>query len=172
MCIGKAFLAIRRKRLPVYLTNSKDHEPLVKEYDLKDDKLIDRDFVRLEARPNNSLTSTKPGGWDIVVDEKETLPSWFDENSLDWFDKCRRIMVTTIVPGWIKNGVGGPLGLWGTKVTSIGKLRSVGGYLDLRGTGIKSLGELQSVGGYLGLRGTKVTSLGSVKVKGQIYRLA
>jgi hypothetical protein len=109
---------------------------LVKKYNLKDDKLIDRNFVRLEAHPKNDLTSTNPDDWNIIVDEQSTLPAWFEEKSIDWLEKCRRKMVKFVVPGWIKKGVGGSLDLRGTKVTSLGKTKVMGQiYSDVKLTG-------------------------------------
>jgi hypothetical protein len=44
---------------------------------VKDDKLEDRDFVRIELWPTDSLTSKNPNHWIFNVDEKSTLPEWF-----------------------------------------------------------------------------------------------
>ena len=123
MCTGKAFIAIKGKRQPVYAKDSNDHSPLVEKHNLKDNKIIDRNFVRLEAHPKGDLTSINPDDWDIVVDEISTLPGWFEEESIDWLEKCRQKMVQKIIPEWIKNGVGGSLDLSGTKVTTLGKVK-------------------------------------------------
>ena len=169
MCIGKAFIAIKGKRNPVYAKDSNDHLPLMKKYKLRDDRIINRNFVRLEAHPLGSLTSINPEDWEINTDEHNTLPAWFEDKQIDWLEKCRQKMIKFVVPNWIKDGVGGSLNLGGTKVTSLGELQSVGGSLYLGDTKVTSLGELQSVGGSLYLGDTKVTSLGDVVVKGQIY---
>ena len=79
MCIGKAFIARKGRRWPDYLMDSNDHRPLVEKLNLADTKLVDRNFVRLEAHPLNCLTSTNTEDWEIVVDEVGTLPSWFEK---------------------------------------------------------------------------------------------
>ena len=65
------------------------------------------------------------------------------------------------------------LNLHKSKVTSLGNLKSVGGFLSLPLTGITSLGNLESVGSYGGclhLQGAELTSLGNLKsVGGIIY---
>ena len=48
MCIGKGMLVRRGKKWPDYAMDSNDHQPLVEGLGLKDDKLDDRDFVRIE----------------------------------------------------------------------------------------------------------------------------
>jgi hypothetical protein len=57
------------------------HEELIKKAGLKDDKLEDRDFVRLEYVPNKiGLFTQKKEDWVYSVDEKGTLPKWYTDN--------------------------------------------------------------------------------------------
>lgn len=154
---------------PLFCDDSNDHQPIIEKFKLRDDKLFNRDFVRIELLPLGSLTSVKKADWEIRVDETGTLPSWFDLEKLS--DKCKTLMVLQIIPEWIKNGVGGSLYLQDTQIKDLGKLESVGGSLYLQGTQIKDLGNLKSVGGYLNLQDTRIKDLPKgLKVKGGIYR--
>jgi len=147
MCIGKGMIAVRGKTEPLYLMDSNDHAPIVAKFNLKDEKLIDRDFVRLELLPLGSLTSIRKSEWLVHVDEEGSLPSWFEEEKETWFDRCKTRMVLSVVPDWVKNGVGGSLYLRNTQITSLGSLKSVGGSLYLRNTQIKKIPKGLKVGG-------------------------
>jgi hypothetical protein len=161
-------MIIRRgQRRPDYVLNSNGHDPLIKKFKLKDDRLIDRKFVRIECLPLGSLTSVDPSDWEVNVDEHGTLPGWFEEKQHDWSYKCLKLLTRIIIPKWITDGVGGSLYLRGTKVTSLGTLTSVGGSLYLEDTKVTSLGKLTSVGRFLDLRDTKVTSLGKLTSVGR-----
>ena len=138
MCTGKGMIIRRNKTRPDYAMDSNDHAPLVHKLKLKDDKLEDRDFVRIELLPLNSLTSTKPKEWEFRVDEVGSLPLWFRKTQVDWEFQCKKILAEKIIPIWIKEGVGGGLYLRGSQVKTLGQLKSVGGYLDLRGTQVKT----------------------------------
>ncbi len=166
MCIGKGMIVRRFQEEPDYLMDSNDHAPLVEVLGLKDNKLVDRNFVRIELWPTDELTSTNPDDWDFKVDEEGTLPSWFEEKQDYWQEKCLTVLVSSIIPQWVKKGVGDSLYLEGTQIKSLGQLKSVGDSLYLRGTQIKSLGQLKSVGGSLYLRGTQIKSLGQLKSVG------
>jgi len=139
MCIGKGMIIRRGQIWPDYVMSSNDHQPLVEKFKLEDDKLIDRDFVRIELLPLNSLTSIKPKDWEFRVDEVGTLPTWFRKTQVDWEFKCKELLVKKIIPNWVKNGVSGSLYLQGTPLKSLGQLKSVGGYLYLQGTPLKRL---------------------------------
>ena len=52
------------------------HEELVKKYSLKDDKLENREFVRLEIKPTD-IRSKRKSDWMFKVDEEGTMPSWY-----------------------------------------------------------------------------------------------
>ncbi|MFA5313167.1 MAG: hypothetical protein WC375_07635, partial [Methanomassiliicoccales archaeon] len=54
------------------------HEGLVEKFHLKDAKLADRDFVRIEITPpDNNVLNRKQGDWRYKVDEEGTLPEWY-----------------------------------------------------------------------------------------------
>ena len=140
MCIGKGMIAVKNMNEPLYCVDSNDHQPIIKKYHLQDNKLVDRNFVRLEILPLNSLTSIKKSDWEVKIDEVNTLPSWFEETKEKWFDLCLTRMTLSIVPDWIKNGIEGYLNLQDcTNLTSLGSLESVGEYLNLQDTQIKEL---------------------------------
>jgi hypothetical protein len=62
------------------------HEIIIQENNLKDNKLEDRDFVRLEVHPKTRLDlfSKNPENWEFKVDEKGTLPEWFIQEKVHW----------------------------------------------------------------------------------------
>ena len=150
MCIGKAMIIKKHARYPDYLRDSNSHTDIIKSLNLRDDKLPDRNFVKIECWPKASLTSTDITDWEFRIDEVGSLPSWFENKKLDWEHKCLSLLVKRIIPDWIKDGIQGNLDLRGTKVTTLGKLTTVGGFLDLRFT--------------------KVTTIGNVKVAGEVYK--
>lgn len=127
MCIGKGMIIRKGRISPDYALDSNDHSPLVKKLKLKDDKLEDRDFVRIELWPKNSLTSTKEKDWGFRVDEAGTLPLWFRKTQEDWRLKCLAVLFDKIIPKWVKKGVGGSLDLGGTQVKSLPKQLKVKG---------------------------------------------
>src|SRR3990167_9004664 len=53
----------------------------------KDDKLENRDFVRIEINPKNLFSKNKKD-WSFKVDEKGTLPLWFSENRAKMEEAC------------------------------------------------------------------------------------
>ena len=59
--------------------STSSHEELIKKAGLKDEKLENRDFVRIEIAPKKDilLFSKKPEDWAFRVDEKGTLPEWY-----------------------------------------------------------------------------------------------
>jgi len=57
------------------------HEDLLSELRLEDKKLEERDFVKIEIAPKNvKKVSRNRDDWNYKVDEKRTLPNWYDEN--------------------------------------------------------------------------------------------
>ena len=62
------------------------HETIIQENDLKDNKLQDRDFVRLEVHPKTrmDLFSKDKGKWEFKIDEAVTLPEWFVLEQSHW----------------------------------------------------------------------------------------
>lgn len=72
---------VKRNLEIVWDGNLSSHEELVKNAGLKDDKLENREFVRLELMPNEQgFFTQKQEDWVFKVDEKETLPAWFLKN--------------------------------------------------------------------------------------------
>ena len=138
MCVGKAYIAVKGKDRLLYEMDSNDHAPIVLRYNLKDDTLINRSFVRLEARPLGSLTSRKVKDWTINIDEEGTLPSWFEEDKEMWTTRAINEQVDIIVPSWVKNGISGSLDLQGTQVKDLGNLKECGS-LYLQGTQVKDI---------------------------------
>ena len=61
-----------------YNVNESSHEKIIEESGLKDDKLEDRDFVRLEIIPNK--LSLNKSDWTYKVDETGSLPEWYIKN--------------------------------------------------------------------------------------------
>ena len=171
MCIGKAFISTKGSDKLLYVMDSNDHSPIIQKYGLKDDTLINRNFVRLEALPLGSLTSKNIKDWKIRIDEEGTLPSWFEEEKDMWITRAINEMVDIVVPEWIDKGIIGSLDLRGTQVKDLGKLEKVGGYLYLRGTQVKDLGNLKECG-YLYLQDTQVKDIkGIEKFKNKIVNL-
>ena len=59
--------------------NTSSHEDLIKAAGLKDDKLENRDFVRIEISPAKPIHifSKQKKDWKFNVDEEGTLPAWY-----------------------------------------------------------------------------------------------
>jgi hypothetical protein len=64
------------------------HEFLVKKAGLKDTKLEDRDFVRIEISPKDNVLTVKRKEWALKVDEEKTLPKWFTLDQKRMEEKC------------------------------------------------------------------------------------
>jgi len=60
-----------------------NHETVVDKFKLADDKLQDRDFVRLEIIPEDrDIFNHKISNWVYKVDEINTLPKWYIKNEI------------------------------------------------------------------------------------------
>ncbi len=70
--------------------NQHSHEDIVKEHDLKDDKLINRAWIRIEVYPEDDNYTSNVDGWKFQVDERDTLPEWFTLNQEVYEDLCRK----------------------------------------------------------------------------------
>jgi len=70
---------VTRDGCVVWDANETSHEKLVAKAGVKDDKLVDRDFVRVELKPSGAQLFDDPKTWSFKVDEKGTLPAWFNE---------------------------------------------------------------------------------------------
>ena len=65
------------------------HEEIIKNNNLKDDKLDNRDFVRIEINPKDKYNVTKEkSSWEFKIDEKGTLPKWYEKHSKMAEQKC------------------------------------------------------------------------------------
>jgi len=159
MCIGKGMIVTRVHGEPLFRMDSNDHAPIVEKFNLRDTKLVDRDWVRIELLPCGDLFSTKEADWEYRVDEEGTLPAWYEETAEAWIDRCLRTLFTKIIPAWKKDGVGGDLYLRDTQIKSLPDNLKVGGWLYLWDTQIKSLPDNLKVGGWLYLRDTQIKSL-------------
>ena len=72
--------------------NTTNHEELVKQSGWKDDKLENRDFVRIEiSLKDESNFTAKKSGWKYKVDEKGTLPNWYKKNEKSMENKCWKV---------------------------------------------------------------------------------
>jgi len=72
--------------------NTTSHEELVKQSGWKDDKLANRDFVRIEiSLKDESNFTAKKSGWKYKVDEKGTLPNWYKKNEKSMENKCWKV---------------------------------------------------------------------------------
>jgi hypothetical protein len=79
MCKYFSCIVIKDLRV-LWDANNSSHEEVIKKAGLKDDKLQDRDFVRLEMVPNKQGFFTQAEkDWDYKVDEKGTLPEWYSK---------------------------------------------------------------------------------------------
>ena len=67
----------------LWAPDTDSHEDLVTRHGLNDHKLWDRDFVRIEINPTNSLSKSK-GDWRYKVDEEGTLPVWYEADTRHW----------------------------------------------------------------------------------------
>ena len=180
MCIGKGMIIRRGQQWPDYDTKTNDHQPLVEKFKLRDDKLIDRDFVRIEVLALRDWSSAEPENWRARIDEKETLPAWFEKHKDNWLDKCVRLMCKTIVPLWLKEGIKGDIDFGSnatattlgeitniggnadfrcSKITSTPKLTNIGGNADFWCSKIISTPKLENIGGYVDFRYSKITSV-------------
>ena len=70
--------------------NKHSHEEIVKEHNLNDTVLINRDWVRIEVYPYYNDCTSEVDTWEFQVDEKDTLPEWFKLDKEVYEDKCRK----------------------------------------------------------------------------------
>ena len=77
---------LTREGKVLWSKKTSSHEEIIKENNLKDNKLIDRDFVRLEVHPKNKmdLFSKNAKNWEFKIDEAGTLPEWFSLEQKHW----------------------------------------------------------------------------------------
>ena len=77
---------------------SNSHDDIISANGLKDVKLKDRDFIRIEITPREpiNLFSTERSDWIFKEDEEGTLPSWYDEGMMSFREKCWRAWESSI----------------------------------------------------------------------------
>jgi len=131
MCIGFSVVVTRGGKV-LWDKKSNSHETIKCKYKLNDDKLDDRDIVNCEVLPLNNLTSGKEKDYNIRVDEVGTLPKWWTDNEAELKGKVMKLWLEIVLPDWIKNGVGGSLDLYGTKITSLGNVKVAGTVYGLK----------------------------------------
>ncbi len=71
-----------------------EHEEIIKEHHLKDDKIVNRTWIRIQVYPKmlddiQDYTSNVDN-WIVEVDEWTTLTEWFTLNQEVYEDKCRK----------------------------------------------------------------------------------
>ena len=73
---------ITRNRKVFWDKDSNSHEDHIRSAGLKDDKVEDREFVRIEVTPKKpeALFVKAKTHWELTVDEEGTLPKWYTKN--------------------------------------------------------------------------------------------
>jgi hypothetical protein len=72
--ITDTFVCIVDSNLNVLTGRTKNHRDIIKRHQLEDDKIRNRNFVRVKVlRINNNMVS-------FGFDDEHTLPEWFKEN--------------------------------------------------------------------------------------------
>jgi len=84
MCNFWSALATRSGKV-IWYDSIWSHEKQIELAGFKDDKLVDRDFVRVEISTEKNIYSYKPkiSDFKFKVDEEDTLPNWFDEEKAE-----------------------------------------------------------------------------------------
>jgi len=72
------------------LPDTSSHDDIITANKLNDNKLSDRDFIRIEITPNEPIhmLSTKRSDWKLVVDEPHTIPGWYEEDVSSLNERC------------------------------------------------------------------------------------
>jgi len=162
MCIGISMVIVKERFEPYWIDGNNSHTDIREKHNISDG--LGYPSLPVEYHPTGVLTNIED--WEFKLDINDTLPNWYVKNEQRYKDACFKVLIGIINAIVITKHYSGTLNLYGTKITSLGKLQSVGGTLDLRDTGIESLGNLQSVGGSLDLYDTGITSLGKLQSVG------
>ena len=73
------------------------HDELLEKIGLKDDRLEDRQIVRIEITPKTvAKISRNREDWQLTVDEEGTLPKWFTENKQKAEEACWKAWVESV----------------------------------------------------------------------------
>ena len=91
MCKFFSAIITRDKKI-VWDRNTNSHEDLLKKAGLEDDKLHDRDFVRIEYTQKTGKFSVKKQDWLYTEDEERTLPTWYVRQSTYFKEKCWKVL--------------------------------------------------------------------------------
>jgi hypothetical protein len=76
------FSAVVHKTKGVLFTEENSHEDIIRRAKLKDNSTFSRQWIRVELLPNDI------GGFQSMrVDERETLPAWFEDERRSWEDR-------------------------------------------------------------------------------------
>ena len=86
MCKFWSCLVTRQGKV-VWNGNINSHAELITKAGLKDDKLVDRDFVKIEITPVKELTVSRKN-WVLRVDDEGTLPEWFERQRTHYENLC------------------------------------------------------------------------------------
>ena len=93
MCNFFSAVVVRSGKVLHNAREDDTHESIIAKYNLKDAKLIDRDFVRVELNPNG----TDFKDWIYKVDEIGTLPKWYSDAADKHEAKVRKALVGLFV---------------------------------------------------------------------------
>lgn len=149
MCRFASFTVVRRRdKVKVFGDLSNSHEKQIELAKVKDDKLVDRDIVRVEVLPEESLYSRVEEDWSYCVDEQGTLPEWYQSQE-KWikaqvYKKLWAEIVDVIVA---TNKYEGVMNFSGCGLLSTEGLASIGGDADFRNSQLKELPVLAFIGG-------------------------
>ena len=90
MCRAFSCIVTKGKKVLVCENpNKHSHEEIVKEHNLNDTVLINRDWVRIEIVPMCNDYTSDVDTWKFQVDEWFTLPEWFELDEEVYEKKCR-----------------------------------------------------------------------------------
>ena len=90
MCTPFSCIITKAKKVLVCENpNIHSHEEIVKEHNLKDTSLINRNWVRIEVYPEYYSYTSEVDTWEFRVDEFDTLPEWFTLDKEVYEDECR-----------------------------------------------------------------------------------
>ena len=82
MCDFYSCILDRKGKLYDDPTKTDSHEDLIEKFNLKDNKLKNRDIVRIEVNPDWDALKKKfnKKDWTYKVDEPSTIPDWYMKN--------------------------------------------------------------------------------------------
>lgn len=143
----KIFICIKDDIAPKFSMDHDSHESLIKDAGIKDDRIFERNFVRVQISPRGDWFDpmVRFNGWLISVDEEKTLPMWFESEKVLWFDRCLREIEGKILP-LLADGIF-PGNFTVNKDIKTNKLRKITGGLNVNGSAALNAPNLEFVGG-------------------------